>query len=323
MKIKLALLALAAFASTFATTLVHAQSYPSRPIRLIVPYAPAGSADIVARRIADEWAKAVGGNFYIENKAGAGGNIGVDAVAKAAPDGYTIGLQTVSLAINPSLFAKMPYDTLKDLAPIGLVASSQHVLVVNPAFPGKDTKEVLAALKAKPGFYSYGSAGPGSTFHMSAELFKDITGADIQHIPYKGGGPALVDTMAGVVSMSFPVLSAVVPHVNSGKLRAIGVTGPKRSPLLPNVPTLQESGVPGYNFETWFIVFAPANTPQTIIDKLNGALNKALTSPQLKEKLVKDGFDPIPSTPAQAQARLTQELASWGKLIKVRGITAE
>jgi tripartite-type tricarboxylate transporter receptor subunit TctC len=323
MKIKLALLALAAFASTFATTLVHAESYPSRPIRLIVPYAPAGSADIVARRIADEWAKAVGGNFYIENKAGAGGNIGVDAVAKAAPDGYTIGLQTVSLAINPSLFAKMPYDTLKDLAPIGLVASSQHVLVVNPAFPGKDTKEVLAALKAKPGFYSYGSAGPGSTFHMSAELFKDITGADIQHIPYKGGGPALVDTMAGVVSMSFPVLSAVVPHVNSGKLRAIGVTGPKRSPLLPNVPTLQESGVPGYNFETWFIVFAPANTPQTIIDKLNGALNKALTSPQLKEKLVKDGFDPIPSTPAQAQARLTQELASWGKLIKVRGITAE
>jgi tripartite-type tricarboxylate transporter receptor subunit TctC len=323
MKIKLALLSLAAFASTFATTLVHAESYPSRPIRLIVPYAPAGSADIVARRIADEWAKAVGGNFYIENKAGAGGNIGVDAVAKAAPDGYTIGLQTVSLAINPSLFAKMPYDTLKDLAPIGLVASSQHVLVVNPAFPGKDTKEVLAALKAKPGFYSYGSAGPGSTFHMSAELFKDITGADIQHIPYKGGGPALVDTMAGVVSMSFPVLSAVVPHVNSGKLRAIGVTGPKRSPLLPNVPTLQESGVPGYQFETWFIVFAPANTPQTIIDKLNGALNKALTSPQLKEKLVKDGFDPIPSTPAQAQARLTQELASWGKLIKVRGITAE
>ena len=323
MKIKLALLALAAVASTFATTLAHAQTYPSRPIRLIVPYAPAGSADIVARRIADEWAKAVGGNFYIENKAGAGGNIGVDAVAKAAPDGYTIGLQTVSLAINPSLFAKMPYDTLKDLAPIGLVASSQHVLVVNPAFPGKDTKEVLAAVKAKPGFYSYGSAGPGSTFHMSAELFKDITGADIQHIPYKGGGPALVDTMAGVVNMSFPVLSAVVPHVNSGKLRAIGVTGPKRSPLLPNVPTLQESGVPGYQFETWFIVFAPANTPQPIIDKLNGALNKALTSPQLKDKLVKDGFDPLPSTPAQAQARLTQELASWSKLIKTRGITAE
>ena len=319
MKIKLALLALAAFASTLA----HAETYPSRPVRLIVPYAPAGSADIVARRIGDEWAKALGGTLYIENKAGAGGNLGVDAVAKAAPDGYTIGLQTVSLAINPALFAKMPYNTLKDLAPIGMVATSQHVLVVNPAFPGKDTKELLAAVKAKPGKYTYGSAGPGSTFHMSAELFKDVTSTDIAHIPYKGGGPALVDTMAGVVDMSFPVLSAVVPHVNSGKLRAIGVTGPKRSPLLPNVPTLQESGAPGFSFETWFIVFAPAGTPQPIIDKLNGALNKAISSPQLQEKLVKDGFDPIPSTPAQAQARLSQELASWAKLIKVRGITAE
>lgn len=319
MKIKLALLALAAFASTLA----HAETYPSRPVRLIVPYAPAGSADIVARRIGDEWAKALGGALYVENKAGAGGNIGVDAVAKAAPDGYTIGLQTVSLAINPALFAKMPYNTLKDLAPIGMVATSQHVLVVNPAFPGKDTKELLAAVKAKPGKYTYGSAGPGSTFHMSAELFKDVTGTDIAHIPYKGGGPALVDTMAGVVDMSFPVLSAVVPHVNSGKLRAIGVTGPKRSPLLPNVPTLQESGAPGYSFETWFIVFAPAGTPQPIIDKLNGALNKALASPQLKDKLVKDGFDPTPSTPAQAQARLSQELVSWGKLIKDRGITSE
>jgi tripartite-type tricarboxylate transporter receptor subunit TctC len=319
MKIKLALLALAAC----VTSLAHAENYPSRPVRLIVPYAPAGSADIVARRIADEWAKAAGGNFYIENKAGAGGNIGVDAVAKAAPDGYTIGLQTVSLAINPALFAKMPYDTLKDLAPIGMVATSQHVLVVNPAFPARDTKELLAAVKAKPGGYNYGSAGPGSTFHMSAELFKDVTGTDIRHIPYKGGGPALVDTMAGVVDMSFPVLSAVVPHVNGGKLRAIGVTGPKRSPLLPNVPTLAESGAPGYSFETWFIVFAPAGTPQPIIDKLNAALNKAISSPQLKDKLVKDGFDPVPSTPAQAQARLTQELASWSKLIKARGITAD
>lgn len=319
MKLKFVLLAAAAIASTAA----FADNYPSRPVRLIVPYAPGGSADIVARRIADEWAKAAGGSIFVENKGGAGGNIGVDAVAKSAPDGYTIGLQTVSLAINPSLFAKMPYNTLKDLAPIGMVATSQHVLVVHPAFPGKDTKELLAAVKAKPDQYNYGSAGPGSTFHMSAELFKDVTGTDIRHIPYKGGGPALLDTMAGVVHMSFPVLSAVVPHVNSGKLRAIGVTGPKRSPLLPNVPTLQESGAPGYSFETWFIVFAPAGTPQPVIDKLNASLNKAISSPQLKDKLVKDGFDPIPSTPAEARSRLTQELASWDKLIKARGITAE
>lgn len=319
MKLKIALLA----AAVLASTAVHADNYPTRPIRLVVPYAPGGSADIVARRISDEWAKAAGGNIFIENKAGAGGNIGVDAVAKSAPDGYTIGLQTVSLAINPSLFAKMPYDTLKDLAPIGMVAASQHVLVVNPKFAAKDTKELLALAKSNPGKYNYGSAGPGSTFHMAAELFKDVAKVDIMHVPYKGGGPALVDTMAGMVDMSFPVLSAAVPHVQSGKLRPIGVTGPKRSPLLPNVPTLQESGATGYNFETWFMVFAPANTPRPIIDKLNAALNKAISSPDLKDKLIKDGFDPLPSTPAQAQARLTQELPAWSKLIKERGISAD
>lgn len=319
MKLKLALVAAASLVSTAAI----ADSYPSRPIRLVVPYAPAGSADIVARRIADEWAKAIGGNIYVENKAGAGGNIGVDAVAKSAPDGYTIGLQTVSLAINPSLFPKLPYNTLKDLAPIGMVAASQHVLVVNPKFPAKDTRELLAAAKSQPGKFNYGSAGPGSTFHIAAELFKDVSQTDITHIPYKGGGPALVDTMAGMVDMSFPVLSAAVPHVRGGKLRAIGVTGPKRSPLLPNVPTLQESGLSGYSFETWFMVFAPANTPKPIIDKLNAALNKTLGSPALKEKLISDGFDPIPSTPAQAQARLAQELPVWSKLVKERGISAE
>jgi tripartite-type tricarboxylate transporter receptor subunit TctC len=319
MKLKLALLAAASLVSTAAC----ADSYPSRPIRLVVPYAPAGSADIVARRIADEWAKAVGGSIYIENKAGAGGNIGVDAVAKSAPDGYTIGLQTVSLAINPSLFPKLPYNTLKDLAPIGMVAASQHVLVVNPKFPARDTKELLSAARSQPGKFNYGSAGPGSTFHIAAELFKDVSKTDITHIPYKGGGPALVDTMAGMVDMSFPVLSAAVPHVSAGKLRAIGVTGPKRSALLPNVPTLQESGLDGYNFETWFMVFAPANTPKPIIDKLNAALNKTLDSPALKEKLVRDGFDPTPSTPAQAQARLVQELPVWSKLVKERGISAE
>jgi tripartite-type tricarboxylate transporter receptor subunit TctC len=320
MKLKLALLAAATLLSTSAS---YADDYPSRPIRLVVPYAAGGSADIVARRISEEWAKATGGSMFIENKAGAGGNIGVDTVAKAAPDGYTIGVQTVSLAINPSLFPKMPYNTLKDLAPIGLIADSQHVLVVNPKFPAKDTKELLAVLKAHPEKYNFGSAGSGSTFHMSAELFKAVAKVEITHVPYKGGGPALLDTMAGMVDMSFPVLSAAVPHVKGEKLRAIGVTGSKRSPLLPNVPTLAESGVPGYSFETWFIAFAPANTPKPIIDKLNAALNKALNSPELKDKLIKDGFDPTPSTPADAQARLSKELGSWNKLIKERGITAE
>ncbi|PIF91279.1 tripartite-type tricarboxylate transporter receptor subunit TctC [Acidovorax sp. 62] len=300
-----------------------AQAYPARAVKLVVPYAPGGSADIAARLVTDEWGKALGASLFIENKGGAGGNIGVDMVAKAPPDGYTIGLQTVSLAINPSLTAKMPYDTLKDLAPIGMVASSQHVLVVHNALPAKNLKELIALLKAKPGQYSYGSAGAGSTFHMSAELFKAVAGTPIVHIPYRGGGPAMIDTMSGQVAMSFPVLSAAQPHVQAGKLRALGVTGTKRSPLMPEVPTIAEAGLPGYAFETWFIVFVPAGTPRPIIDKLNTTLNQALGTPALKERMAKDGFDPIPSTPEQARARLEQEMPQWAKLIKERGITAE
>lgn len=300
-----------------------AQAYPAKAIKLVVPYAPGGSADIAARLITDEWGKALGGSLFIENKGGAGGNIGVDMVAKSAPDGYTIGLQTVSLAINPSLTAKMPYDTLKDLAPIGMVASSQHVLVVNNALPAKNVKELVALLKAKSGQYSYGSAGAGSTFHMSAELFKAVAGTPIVHIPYRGGGPAMIDTMSGQVAMSFPVLSAAQPHVQAGKLRALGVTGTKRSPLMPDVPTIAEAGLPGYTFETWFIVFAPAGTPKPVIDKLNTSLNQALNTPALRERMARDGFDPTPSTPEQARARLEQEMPQWAKLIKERGITAE
>lgn len=297
--------------------------YPEKPIKLIVPYAPGGSADIAARLINDAWGKAVGGSMFIENKAGAGGNLGVDFVSKSEADGYTIGLQTVSLAINPSLTPKMPYDTLKDLAPIGMVASSQHVLVVNNNFKAKTTAELIALAKSNPGKFSYGSAGAGSTFHMSAELFKAVAGVSILHIPYRGGGPALIDTIGGQVEMSFPVLAAALPHVQAGKLKALGVTGPKRSPLMPTVPTIAESGAPKYAFETWFMVFAPAKTPQPIIDKLNTALRQALETSAVKERMTKDGFDPLPSTPAEAKSRLEKEVPMWSKLIKERGISAE
>ena len=306
-----------------ASSATLAQTYPSRPVRLIVPYPPGGSADIVARRISEDWGKALGASMIIENKAGAGGNIGVDAVAKAPKDGYTIGLQTVSLAINPAIFAKMPYDTLKDLSAIGTVASSQHVLVLNNNFPARNTMELVAAAKAAPGKYSYGSAGSGSTFHMSAELFKAVANVDILHVPYKGGGPALVDTIGGQVDMSFPVLSAALQQVQGGKLRAIGVTGPRRSPLMPDVPTLAESGVPGYSFETWFMVFAPAGTPPDVIDKLNLTLGKVLADPGLKDRMAREGIDATPSTPAQAQAKLATEMALWAKVVKERGIKAE
>ncbi|HSX94294.1 MAG TPA: tripartite tricarboxylate transporter substrate binding protein [Hydrogenophaga sp.] len=300
-----------------------AQTYPERPVKLVVPYAPGGSADITARLVSDEWGKALGQSIVIENKAGAGGNIGVDSVAKSKADGYTIGLQTVSLAINPGLFPRMPYDTLKDLEPIGMVASSQHVLVVHPGLQAGNVKELIALAKAQPGKLNYGSAGNGSTFHMSAELFKAVAGTDIVHVPYRGGGPALNDTIAGMVNMSFPVLSAARGMVESGRLRALGVTGPQRSSLLPSVPTIAEAGLPDYNFETWFMVFAPADTPKAVIDKLNASLNQALGSSALKERMVREGFDPIPSTPAQARQRLVKEMPMWSKLIKDKGITTE
>lgn len=310
-------------AASLSVAEAQAQTYPERGIKLVVPYAPGGSADIAARLVADEWGKALGGSVFIENKAGAGGNLGVDAVAKAAPDGYTIGLQTVSLAINPALTPKMPYDTLKDLAPIGMVASSQHVLVVGNHLKVANLKELLAQLKSRPGKFTYGSAGAGSTFHMSAELFKAVAGTPIVHIPYRGGGPALTDTIGGQVDMSFPVLSAARGHVQAGKLKALGVTGPRRSPLMPDVPTIAEAGLPGYSFETWFIVFAPAATPVPVVERLNATLNQVLGSAAVKERMVKEGFDPIPSTPAQARARLEKEMPQWAKLIKERGITAD
>ncbi len=309
--------------TALCTTAAWAQTYPERPVKLVVPYAPGGSADIVARLIADEWGKALGKSMFIENKAGAGGNLGVDAVAKSAPDGYTIGLQTVSLAINPSLTAKMPYDTLKDLSSIGMVATSQHVLVVNNNVAAKDLKELLALARSKPGKLTYASAGGGSTFHMSAELFKAVGNVAIVHIPYRGGGPALTDTIAGQVDMSFPVLSAAQGHLQGGKIRALGVTGTKRSPLMPNVPTIAEAGLPNYAFETWFMVFAPAATPQPIIDKLNTTLASVLQAPFVKERMTKEGFEALVSTPAQARARLEKEMPQWAKLIKERGITAD
>ena len=307
-----------------ASGLAFAQGgYPDHPVRLVVPYAPGGSADIAARLITDAWGKALGASIIVDNRAGAGGNLGVDAVAKAAADGYTIGLQTVSLAINPALYPKMPYDTLKDLEPIGMVASSQHVLVVTPKLPVNDVKQLVGLAQSKPGKLSYGSAGAGSTFHIAAELFKADAKVSILHVPYRGGGPAMVDTMGGQVDMSFPVLSAALPNIQAGKLKALGVTGAKRSSLLPNVPTIAEAGVPKYAFETWFIVFAPAKTPQPVLDKLNAALREALTTPAIKERMTREGYDPLPSTAAEARTRLQQEMPRWAKLVKDQGITAE
>jgi len=307
----------------FTTSAAVAQSYPDRVVRLVVPYAAGGSADIAARLIADVWAQKLGASMIIENRAGAGGNIGVDNVAKSKPDGYTIGLQTVSLAINPALFPQMPYDTLNDLAPIGMIASSQHVLVTNRGLPVSNLRELIAAAKAEPGKLNYGSAGVGSTFHMSAELFKSVADVQIGHVPYRGGGPALIDTIGGQVDMSFPVISAAAQHVTGGKLNALAVTGRERSALLPDVPTAAEAGLPDYAFDTWFMAFAPAGTPDDVIAKLNASLNAALSSDAVRERMIKEGFDPTPGTPQAAAQQLRDEMPKWAQLIKDRGITAE
>lgn len=300
-----------------------AATYPDRPVRLIVPYAPGGSADIAARLISDEWGKNLGQTLVVENRAGAGGNVGVDIVAKSTPDGYTIGLQTVSLAINPALYSKMPYDTLKDLSPVGVVANSQHVLVVNNNLPSKSVSELIAAAKAKPGDMTYGSAGSGSTFHMSAELFKAVAQADITHIPYRGGGPALQDTIGGHVNMSFPVLSAAMPHVQAGTLKALGVTGPKRSSLMPDVPTIAEAGLPGYSFETWFMIIAPAGVPEPIMQKLNETLNKTLNQPELSARMNREAYEPAPSSRDDARKLLESDIAKWTKVISDAGIKVD
>jgi tripartite-type tricarboxylate transporter receptor subunit TctC len=299
-----------------------AQSYPERPVKLVVPYAPGGSADIAARLISDEWAKVLGQPIIIENRSGAGGNIGVDVVAKSKKDGYTIGLQTVSLAINPALYEKMPYDTLNDLAPVGTVATSQHVLVVNNDLPAKSVSELIDAASAAPGKLIYGSAGSGSTFHMAAELFKAVSKTDIVHIPYRGGGPAMLVTIGGHVNMSFPVLSAALPQVQGGKLRALGVTGPQRSALMPDVPTIAEAGLPDYSFETWFMIIAPSGTPKGAIDKLNATLNQVLNSPDVKERMSNEAYDSAPSSPEQAQELLASDMEKWSKLIAAAGIGA-
>jgi len=314
----------AMLAASLATTpALAADAFPNRPIRLIVPFAPGGSVDIAGRLITDAWGRQLGQPVVADNRAGASGNIGMDQLAKAKPDGYTLAINNVALAVNPSLFAKLPFDTARDFASVGTMGTSQHVLVVTNSLPAKNVKELVAMAKAQPGKLSFGSAGSGSTFHMAAELFKTEAGVQILHVPYKGGGPALVDTIAGQVQMSFPVLSAALPQVQAGKLRALAVTGPKRSPLMPEIPTMAEAGLPNYSFETWFIVSAPAGTPKDVLARLNQTLNAALAQPELKARLLKEGFEPLTMSPAQADAMLRKEMVRWAAQIKQAGITPE
>lgn len=314
--------ALAVAGIAFAAAPAGAQDFPQRAITLVAPFAPGGSVDITARLIADAWGKALGQSVVVENRAGASGNIGMAAVARAQPDGYTLAINTMSLAINPSLFKDMPFDTLKDLRSVGTVATSQHVLTVTNSLPVDSVSELLAYVRERPAnALSFGSAGTGSTFHMAAELFKSVSRTQILHVPYKGGGPAMLDTISGQVQMSFPVLSAAKAQVDGGRLKPLGVTGRTRSPLLPNVPTIAESGLPDYEFNTWFVVSAPAGTPQAVVDTLNAKLAQALRTPEMTARLQKEGFEALISSPADTDKMVAGEMQRWAAIVKEAGIT--
>src|SRR2546426_5105402 len=268
-----------------------AQTYPSQPIRMIAPFPPGGSVDITARLIAEPLGSQLGTRIIIDNRSGASGNIGMEAAARAAADGYTIVLNTIPLVTNQSLFDKLAWDPIRDFAPIGMVATSPHVLVVPNKTPASNVQELLRLARANPGKLTYASAGVGTTFHLCAEMFKDSTSTFILHVPYRGGGPALVDTLSGQVDMSFPTLSAALPHVKAGTLRALAVTDTTRSSLLPDVPTLQEAGVKDFQFTQWLALLAPAGTPPAVVTRLNGALRSTLNSKDVRDKFEAGAFE--------------------------------
>jgi tripartite-type tricarboxylate transporter receptor subunit TctC len=298
----------------------QAQSYPDKPIKLVVPFAPAGATDVLARIVGQKLSELEKQPVIVDNRAGAGGNIGSDAVAKAAPDGYTLLMGAVGThAINVSLYKKMPYDPVKDFIPVVLVATVPNVLVVPASLPVNSVKELIAYGKANPGKLNFGSSGNGTSIHLSGELFKSMTGMDMQHVPYKGSGPATVDLLSGQVQMMFDNLPSAMPNIKSGKLKALAVTSAKRSPSLPDVPTIAEAGVPGYEAPSWFGILVPKGTPPEIVAKLNTDINKILAMPDTKKKFLEQGAEPAGGTPEQFAALINSEIPKWAKVVKASG----
>ena len=314
-----AILSLAAI-SSLATSSVEAQAWPNRPIKWIVPFAPGGTTDILARTVGEKLALALGQPIVVENKPGAGGGVGAEFTARAAPDGYTIMGGTISThAINASLYSKLPYDPVKDFAPITLIARVPNLLVVNPDIPAKSVAELIALLKANPGKYSFASSGNGTSQHLSGELFKAMAGVDMQHIPYKGSPPALQDVVGGRVAMTFDNITTAWPLAKAGKLRALAVTTAKRSSVAPDVPTLAESGVAGFEVGSWQGVFAPAGTPPEIVKRLNVEIVKILNSTDVKDKLTALGAEPVGDTPEQFSSYVKSEVVKWADVVKKSG----
>ena len=302
-------------------TPARAQAYPIRPIRLVVPYPPGSGTDIVARLLAQQITENWGQQVIVDNKPGAGAIVGVEAVARAAPDGYTIGIgDTGPLAINPALYDKLPYNPATDFVAITHVANLPFVLVVHPSLPVTTVPELIALAKSQPGKLNYASVGNGSAVHLASELFKRLAGIDIVHIPYKGSAPALAGLLAGEVSLMFVNLFSSIPHLQAGRLRAFAVASPTRTALLPDLPTIAEAGLPGYAFLAWFGIIAPAGTPEPIIDKLNGEFRRILALPDVRDQMLNQGgTEPVGSTSAEFADLMQSDMAKWAKIVKESG----
>ncbi len=317
----LTLCAAAATVLLYSTSLL-AQNYPAKPVRMMVPFEPGGATDILARIICAELTNSLSQSFFVENKSGAGGNLGANVVAKADPNGYTLLLAGAgNIVINPSLFANMPFDPMTDLAPVSLMVTTMNVLMVHPSVPAKSVLELIALAKEKPGKLTFASTGNGGTQHLSGELFKMLAGVNILHVPYRGSAPAMSDFVAGRTDMMFDAVATALPRVQAGTVRALGVTAKKRSAMLPNVPTIAEAGLPEYEATTWFGVMAPARTPRSVIDRLNRAIVDALKKPEMIEKIRSIGAEPFSNTPEEFKDLIRADTEKWRVVVKAAGVT--
>ena len=312
-----AAMALGATITTTSALAADATNWPTQPVKLIVPFAPGGTSDVLAREIAARLQVALKQTVVVDNKAGAGGVLGADSVAKAAPDGYTVLLGTIAThAINPALMPKMPYKADRDFAPVILLGKISNVLLIGPGAQARTVKDIVAAAKAKPGDITFASAGQGTSQHLSGEVFRLMTGADLTHVPYKGSAPAIQDVMGGQVPMSFETVTVALPQIKAGKVKAVAVTSARRSAQLPDVPTLAESGVPGFDVSSWQALYLPAGTPPAIVAKLNAEVQKIVAQPEVKAKMESLGLEYAPNTPAQFTEFQKAEQARWAKVIK-------
>ena len=310
----------------FALLLVAAaaaQTYPSRPVRIVIPLSPGGTTDVPGRIIAQKLSETLGQQFFVENRAGAGGTIGADYVAKSKPDGYTLLLTASPFVITPHVYKKMPYDALADFAPVIRIASGRSVLVVHPSLGVNSVQELIALAKRQPGKIDFASSGNGSAQHLVTELFMYMAGIKLNHVPYKGSGPAQQDLMSGIVKVSFVGTPIAIPHMKSGRLKALGVSTATRSPQMPEVPTIAEAGVPGYEALVWIGMLAPAGTPHEIIAKLNGEIAKLMRADEVKKLIAPTGMEPDPDTPAQFSAYLKGDYDKWGKVVRDSGATVQ